>query len=53
LIICVDDDLACEEGDWPSASGVVRFRRKLDPAQVLAAIEAATGSSPQDRRNVL
>jgi predicted nuclease of restriction endonuclease-like RecB superfamily len=36
LIICVDAERACSEGDLPPGARVVRFKRKIDPAAVLA-----------------
>jgi predicted nuclease of restriction endonuclease-like RecB superfamily len=36
LIICVDEERGCSEGDLPIAARVVRFRRKIDPLAVLA-----------------
>jgi hypothetical protein len=39
LLLCVDEDLCCEEGAIPSGAAILRFRRKLDPALVLAAVE--------------
>jgi uncharacterized protein len=36
LIICVDEERGCSEGDLPIAARVVRFKRKIDPLAVLA-----------------
>ncbi|MEP6654804.1 MAG: DUF790 family protein [Myxococcales bacterium] len=36
LIICVDAERGCSEGDLPLGARVVRFKRKIDPAAVLA-----------------
>lgn len=38
LIICVDAERACSEGDLPPGARVVRFKRKIDPAAVLAVL---------------
>jgi predicted nuclease of restriction endonuclease-like RecB superfamily len=40
LVVCVDETLACDPSHLPSAD-VVRFRRRLDPALLLAAAERA------------
>jgi predicted nuclease of restriction endonuclease-like RecB superfamily len=36
LIICVDEERGCSEGDLPIAARVVRFKRRIDPLAVLA-----------------
>jgi hypothetical protein len=36
LIICVDAERGCSEGDLPIGARVLRFKRKIDPAAVLA-----------------
>jgi hypothetical protein len=38
LILCVDDERMCGEGELPCDARVVRFRRRVDPQAVLAAI---------------
>ncbi len=42
LILCIDESRACSDGALPPDARVVRFRRRIDPAAVLA---AATRSS--------
>jgi uncharacterized protein len=41
LIICVDAQRGCGESDFPNATRVIQFRRRIDPAEVMAAIETA------------
>jgi predicted nuclease of restriction endonuclease-like RecB superfamily len=43
LVVCVDETLACDPSRLPLAD-VVRFRRRLDPAVLLAAAERAASS---------
>lgn len=38
LILCVDETLGCAESELPTQARVVRFRRRIDPAEVLRAI---------------
>jgi uncharacterized protein len=40
LIICVDAERGCSEGDLPIGARVLRFKRKIDPAAVLALANA-------------
>ena len=40
LILCIDVSLNCGDGDLPEAARVVRFKRRIDPAVVLALLEA-------------
>jgi len=40
LILCIDEARSCGEGELPSEAGIVRFRRRIDPAAVLAATAA-------------
>jgi predicted nuclease of restriction endonuclease-like RecB superfamily len=40
LILCVDEDRACADGDLPAGALVVRFRRRLDAAAVRRLIES-------------
>lgn len=39
LIVCIDQERNCGEQDLLPAAAVVRFRRRIDPADVLRAIE--------------
>ena len=39
LILCIDEDRNCAEADLPSSARVIRYRRRVDPAAVLRAIE--------------
>jgi predicted nuclease of restriction endonuclease-like RecB superfamily len=41
LIVCVDADRGCSEGDLPLGARVVRFTKTIDPRAVLALIERA------------
>ena len=40
LIICVDAERGCSEGDVPIGARVLRFKRKINPAAVLALANA-------------
>jgi predicted nuclease of restriction endonuclease-like RecB superfamily len=40
LIICIDEERNCARTDLPASARVVRFRRRVDPAAVLAIIGA-------------
>ena len=40
LILCIDEQRNCAEADLPSGARVVRYRRRVDAAAVLSAIEA-------------
>lgn len=40
LIICVDAERGCSEGDLSIGARVLRFKRKIDPAAVLALANA-------------
>jgi hypothetical protein len=46
LILCVDEDRNCAESEMPVGSPVIRFRRRIDPATVLAAISRHPGGKP-------
>jgi predicted nuclease of restriction endonuclease-like RecB superfamily len=39
LVLCIDEERQCADGDLPPAT-VVRYRRRIDPAAVLRAITA-------------
>ncbi len=39
LILCIDDERNCTEGDLPAGALVLRFRRRVDPAAVLQLID--------------
>lgn len=41
LILCIDESRACTDGALPADARVVRFRRRIDAAAVLAAAGAA------------
>jgi predicted nuclease of restriction endonuclease-like RecB superfamily len=41
LVICVDADRGCSEGDLPLGTRIVRFKKTIDPRAVLALIEPA------------
>ena len=40
LIICVDAERGCSEGELPLAARVIRFKRRIDPLAVLAVLNA-------------
>lgn len=40
LILCVDEDRNCAAADLPAGARVLRFRRRMDAAAVLRAVEA-------------
>jgi hypothetical protein len=39
LILCLSDELRCGPGELPDGALVVPFRRRVDPAAVLAVID--------------
>ena len=41
LLLCIDDRLACEDGDLPAGAHVLRFRSRIDPAALLAIVDGA------------
>lgn len=43
LILCIDEARSCADGDLPPGARIVRFRRRVDPAAVLRAMDLATG----------
>jgi hypothetical protein len=45
LILCIDVERVCGEGELPADARVVRFRRRIDPRQVLAAAGDASGGT--------
>ena len=46
LIICVDEERGCSESELPIGARVVRFKRKIDPAAVLALTIHASSHGP-------
>ena len=36
LVLCIDDERQCADGDLPPGARVVRYRRRIDPRAVLA-----------------
>jgi predicted nuclease of restriction endonuclease-like RecB superfamily len=40
LILCLDEARGCSDGELPADARIVRFRRRIDPAAVLAAAGA-------------
>jgi predicted nuclease of restriction endonuclease-like RecB superfamily len=46
LILCIDEDRACGEGDLPPQVPVVRFRRRVDAGAVLREIERLLARAP-------
>lgn len=43
LILCIDEERRCAEGELPPGARVVWFRKRIDPRAVLAIIEGAAG----------
>jgi uncharacterized protein len=41
LILCIDEDRNCSDAELPLVANVIRYRRRLDPAAVLAVINGA------------
>lgn len=46
LVLCIDADRGCSEGDLPLGARIVRFTRKIDPSAVLAILEPHNTSEP-------
>jgi predicted nuclease of restriction endonuclease-like RecB superfamily len=46
LILCIDEARNCAEADLPPDALIIRFRRRVDPGQVLRAIHWAAPPSP-------
>ncbi|PYO08380.1 MAG: hypothetical protein DMD75_18635 [Candidatus Rokuibacteriota bacterium] len=42
LILCIDEQRNCAEADLPPGARVLRYRRRVDAAAVLRAIETTT-----------
>jgi predicted nuclease of restriction endonuclease-like RecB superfamily len=40
LILCIDEERNCADTDLPPGARVVRFRRRVDPADVLRVVSA-------------
>ena len=40
LIFCIDEDRNCAEADLPFGARVIRYRRRVDPSEVLRAIDS-------------
>jgi predicted nuclease of restriction endonuclease-like RecB superfamily len=50
LILCVDEQLSCAQGDLPAEARIVRFRRRVRASDVLAVLEnGAAGAAPNAR----
>jgi predicted nuclease of restriction endonuclease-like RecB superfamily len=43
LILCLDADRNLGDGELPASTAVIRYRRRVDPAEVLAIVEARRG----------
>jgi predicted nuclease of restriction endonuclease-like RecB superfamily len=43
LIVCLDADRNLGDGDLPASMPVIRYRRRVDPADVLEIVEARRG----------
>jgi hypothetical protein len=46
LILCIDEDRRCADGDLPAGARVLRFRRHVPVGEVLRIL--ATGSTRAD-----
>jgi hypothetical protein len=44
LILCIDDSLNCADDALPKIAHIIRYKRRIDAAAVLAMVEAMTGS---------
>ncbi len=44
LILCIDDSLNCADDALPEIAHIIRYKRRIDVAAVLAVVEAMTGS---------
>ncbi len=42
LVLCIDEQRRCAEGDIPTGARVVWYRRRIDPAAVIEAITSTT-----------
>jgi uncharacterized protein len=45
LILCINRALNCGDGEWPAHSQIVWFQKRIEPHEVLAAIDSASVSS--------
>ena len=45
LILCLDEERCCADGELPTGAHVVRFRRHIDPAAVLQAASTMNASA--------
>jgi predicted nuclease of restriction endonuclease-like RecB superfamily len=43
LILAIDDDRRCTDGELPPGARVVRYRRRIDPQQILALLAPRAG----------
>jgi predicted nuclease of restriction endonuclease-like RecB superfamily len=41
LILCIDEQRQCGDGELPKGARVIRYRRRIDPHAVLAALDPA------------
>jgi predicted nuclease of restriction endonuclease-like RecB superfamily len=46
LILLIDHDRNCEEGELPAGARVLRYRRRIDPRAVLAVIDPDAAGAP-------
>jgi hypothetical protein len=49
LILCIDELRGCADGDVPAGAAVVRYRRRIDPAAVLACVAGGAGAAGEGR----
>ncbi len=50
LVLCIDDERGCGAAEFPPHAAVVRFKRRLDAAAVLRAVEALTADAQEGGR---
>jgi predicted nuclease of restriction endonuclease-like RecB superfamily len=43
LIVCIDEDRQCGDGELPPDARIVRFRRRVDAAAVMREVARLTG----------
>ncbi len=46
LVLCIDADRGCSEGDLPLGARIVRFKRTIDPRAVLAVLDSQHAPAP-------
>jgi uncharacterized protein len=46
LILCIDQDRECADGDLPTGAHIIRYRRRIDPALLMPILEAGESIGP-------